>query len=232
MSQWKTQAPAALIVPSTRDSSGGSNPLSLPLHMTPLPDSLHSPVDPGFLEGASSSARFGLDIGGTLCKVVLFEPLLAADQRKSSSKGAKSKLSNTNFYKENKPTVERTLDNCIKNAESSASDAHFHHNEGRGTEARLQSEAVDVKMCECGRATPKEGDHLCEVSENSAESGVTEDDSMGDNLRQARKMWVSSHDPVHLPGRGTLYFKCFGVFQFLFCIFVNFCSSWSHKLQL
>jgi hypothetical protein len=31
--------------------------------------------------------------------------------------------------------------------------------------------------------------------------------------QQARKMWVSNHDLVHIPGQGTLYFKCFGMSQ-------------------
>ena len=32
-------------------------------------------------------------------------------------------------------------------------------------------------------------------------------------IRNVRKIWLSNHAPITLPGRGTLHFKCFGEFQ-------------------
>jgi len=77
MTSWNPQAPVALEVP------GCSIAESSPLYMTIQPDSLLSPVDPSFQKGASSLARFGLDIGGTLCQVVFFEPDKAQAEPKS-----------------------------------------------------------------------------------------------------------------------------------------------------
>lgn len=159
---WKSQAPAALSLPTA--AATGNNPSVVPLHMTPPPESLLSPVDPGFLEGASSSARFGLDIGGTLCKVVFFEPIITASS--VSSETPKSRLSRMSF-------------------------------EGS----------------EHSNGVPSDDDHQPpQVSSN--EVGVMADASRNTkSSRQARKMWVSSHEPVHLPGRGTLFFKCFGMYN-------------------
>lgn len=167
MTSWKAQAPAALVVP-------GSIGDSVPLHMTPQPDSLMSPVDPSFLKGASSLARFGLDIGGTLCKVVFFEPVVADEAHPAET--PKSRLSRTSFEDE---------DNVVPASDASCANDHHECWEGEGKE--------DASMCKRSRPTPRVFN----------KSGMT--------AGQARKMWVSSHDPVHIPGRGTLYFKCFGV---------------------
>jgi type II pantothenate kinase len=148
MTSWKAQAPAALEVPGVSSSIGDS----MPLHMT------LSPVDPSFLEGASSLARFGLDIGGTLCKVVFFEP---DEAHAGGAPLDKSRLSRTSAGED--------------------------FSNGAGSDASEE----EASVCKRSRPTPR-------VFSKSAMSAG-----------QARKMWVSSHDPVHIPGRGTLYFKCF-----------------------
>jgi hypothetical protein len=156
---WKSHAPASLSLPT---AAASNIPSVVPLHMTPLPESLQSPVDPEFLEGASSSARFGLDIGGTLCKVVFFEPIITASS--VSSETPRSRLSRMSF---------------------------------EGSECS-------------NRGCSDDDHHSPQVSSNGV--GVMADVSRRKkSSRQARKMWVSSHEPVHLPGRGTLYFKCFGM---------------------
>lgn len=160
MTSWKAQAPAALEVPGVSSSIGDS----MPLHMT------LSPVDPSFLEGASSLARFGLDIGGTLCKVVFFEP---DEAHAGGAPLDKSRLSRTS-------------------AVGDQEDVSIFSN-GGGSEVNEEESSV----CKRSRPTPR-------VFSKSAMSAG-----------QARKMWVSSHDPVHIPGRGTLYFKCFGVYHCL-----------------
>ena len=140
MTTLKAQAPAALVVDA------------VPLHL----DSLLSPVDSSFLKGASALARFGLDIGGTLCKVVFFEPEVdTTTPRTSSSSRLSSSVECANGYHET--------------ASTSVSEE-------------------DGSVCKWSKPMPTPR-----------------------GLRQARKMWVSSHDPVHIPGRGTLYFKCFGM---------------------
>lgn len=151
MTSWKAQAPAALEVPGV---SSGSIGMTL------------SPVDPSFLEGASSLARFGLDIGGTLCKVVFFEP---DEAHAGGAPLDKSRLSRTSAGED-------------------------FSNGGAGSDAGSEEEASS-SVSKRSRPTPR-------VFSKSAVSAG-----------QARKMWVSSHDPVHIPERGTLYFKCFGVYQ-------------------
>lgn len=173
MTSWKAQAPAALVVPSSLGDS-------VPLHMTPQPDSLLSPVDSRFLQGASALARFGLDIGGTLCKVVFFEPIVTAEVVTP-----KSRLSRTSFEED----------------DASCSNGHQHEKRtSSGVQSSESEGKEDTTTSKRSRPTPR--------AVNKGEGSKREHSS-----RQARKMWVSSHDPVHIPGRGTLYFKCFGMSQ-------------------
>ncbi|CAK9204695.1 unnamed protein product [Sphagnum troendelagicum] len=248
MSQWKAKAPAALLVPdnSEDDSShvvGDScmrpidpHPVPLPLHMSPLPETLLSPVDPGFLEGASSMARFGLDIGGTLCKVVFFEPLTG-----DASKTKKSKLPQKGSVKDGSqgPRGMSTLGNCnggsrvgtciecsgaavseglVPVPQSTISESIWKGKNG------IRRDACQAQICSpsgngtstdnttsgFGGASPILKDHTCAAPDSSKEYGFLGEDSMRESSqRQARRIWISSHEPVHLPGRGTLYFKCF-----------------------
>lgn len=179
--------PAALVVPNSLGDS-------LPLHMTPPPDSLVSPVDSSFLEGASSLARFGLDIGGTLCKVVFFEPIITAEiQAPAPSETPKSRFSRESFEDDNvvAPSVEP----------DDASNSNGSHENEIWSDGKK-----DFSMFKSSKPTPK---------------GVNKggERSKREHSRQLdRKMWNSSHDPVHIPGRGTLYFKCFGVSQISTCL--------------
>lgn len=181
MTSWKAQAPAALVVP------GGLGD-SVPLHMTPQPDRLLSPVDSSFLKGASALARFGLDIGGTLCKVVFFEPVVTAEvQASAPAETPKSRLSRASFEDD---------DVVVPAVDASCSNGYYGDRTSSGVTAAESSESEgkeESSMCKRSRLTPR----ALNKKEQSS--------------RQARKMWVSSHDPVHIPGRGTLYFKCFGV---------------------
>uniref|UniRef100_A0A7I4B946 Pantothenate kinase n=1 Tax=Physcomitrium patens TaxID=3218 RepID=A0A7I4B946_PHYPA len=178
MTSWKARVPAALVVPNSLGDS-------LPLHMTPPPDSLVSPVDSSFLEGASSLARFGLDIGGTLCKVVFFEPIITAEiQAPAPSETPKSRFSRESFEDDNvvAPSVEP----------DDASNSNGSHENEIWSDGKK-----DFSMFKSSKPTPK---------------GVNKggERSKREHSRQLdRKMWNSSHDPVHIPGRGTLYFKCF-----------------------
>ena len=191
MTSWKAQAPAALIVPSSLGDS-------VPLHMTPQPDSLLSPVDSSFLKGASALARFGLDIGGTLCKVVFFEPVVTAEvQALAPAETPKSRLSRTSFEDGDMvtPSVETDDASCFNGFQENRASS------GVTAAESLESEGnEDTSMSKRSRTTSR--------ALNKGEGSKKEYSS-----RQARKMWVSSHDPVHIPGRGTLYFKCFGVSQ-------------------
>lgn len=120
-----------------------------------LPDRLAHAAE--LLEGASASARIGLDIGGTLCKVVYFEPLRDGDGVRADG-------------------------------------------------GQQESEVAD-EVCECSREHGTRGEYFrLGRPDKCCGDAVSEEES---SRRQARKIWVSSHDPVVLPGRGTLYFKCF-----------------------
>ncbi|KAG0616462.1 hypothetical protein M758_5G117700 [Ceratodon purpureus] len=188
MTTWKAQAPAALIVPSSLGES-------VPLHMTPQPESLLSPVDSSFLKGASALARFGLDIGGTLCKVVFFEPVVTPEvQASAPAETPKSRLSRTSF-------VDDDVETPSLEADDASCSNGYHENRtssGATTVESLEYEGKeDTSTCKRSKPTPR-------VLNTKADGSKKEHSS-----RQARKMWVSSHDPVHIPGRGTLYFKCF-----------------------
>ena len=192
MTTWKAQAPAALIVPSSLGES-------VPLHMTPQPESLLSPADSSFLKGASALARFGLDIGGTLCKVVFFEPVVTPEvQASAPAETPKSRLSRTSF-------VDDDVETPSLEADDASCSNGYHENRtssGATTVESLEYEGnEDSSMFKRSKPTPR-------VLNAKADGSKKEHSS-----RQARKMWVSSHDPVHIPGRGTLYFKCFGVSQ-------------------
>lgn len=289
MGDWKSQAPAALALPSYVDAndqkraqSVGLSPFSAAgVQPFPIlhPESLLSPHDPGFLDGASSLARFGLDVGGTLCKVVYFEP--AVNGTKDSSRawkqskfaGFTDRAENGNLDKEiSKPdgTVERTHVNgdsqqprggrsagsSLKKTLDKERNGYVGNGIDReativrvndGNAEELMTDGVDRLTItnEVTTITPRvhiaasvhadsdpkgksaNGKTSEAVSENFQCSGdkpgvqVQDDRSSGassfgevekDSHKQVKKIWVSSHEPVHLPGRGMLYFKCFGTF--------------------
>ncbi|CAM6129359.1 unnamed protein product [Calypogeia fissa] len=295
MGDWKAQAPAALVVPSyvdgndlKRTQSVGRSPFSSGGGVQPFPilnpESLLSPHDPGFLDGASSLARFGLDIGGTLCKVVYFEP--AVNFTKDSSRpwkqpkcaGYNDGVANGKLVKDvakpgdridvnwdsqqarggfsaesfrNSPDkerngctgngidIDREASSIVRVIDGNAEElmtpdveslvitdkvtsptvhiaangvhvdgAHGVEN-GKGTGANGKTtEAVVLENCQCGGDKPAV-QVLDQVNDDrsSGAAGSSEDEQ--DSRKKAKKIWVSSHEPVHLPGRGTLYFKCF-----------------------
>ncbi len=265
MSQWKAKAPAALLVPDNSEGHSshvvGDNcirpidphPVPLPLHMSPLPETLLSPVDPGFLEGASSMARFGLDIGGTLCKVVFFEPLTG-----DASKTKKSKLPQKGSVKDGSqgPRGMSSLGNCnggsrvgtriecsgdpvseglVPGPQSTISESICKGKNGIRRDAHQEQicspngngTSTDNTTSGFDGASPMLKDHTCEAPESSKEYGFLGEDSMRESSqRQARRIWISSHEPVHLPGCGTLYFKCFGIICSL-----NLVQTWRYHVN-
>eukprot|EP00249_Psilotum_nudum_P017965 c26575_g1_i1 orf=538-2418(+) len=220
-----------------------------------------SPVDPGTWEGASSLARFGLDIGGTLCKVVYFEPFCelapntnvgqkiekVADASHKvetvvSTKGANQEgqgLQSASHNRqqqlikiqdkmciltENKDSVSVSaateLDNkvTLSTAQSFVlrNGVETSHNYG---DKMNPDKAETLVMCQCKMNPSSKGDaiHSESASINARLGNLMGEVVKGDqghpfqelSLDQGLKLWISSHEPVHLPCCGTLYFKCF-----------------------
>lgn len=70
-------------------------------------------------------------------------------------------------------------------------------------------------MCHCRQSPLEEDDVSYTQRDSRKDKWIGDDADLEEPMpnakcsNQVRKIWVSSHDPVHLPGRGTLYFKCF-----------------------
>lgn len=253
---------------------GPSQAPSLTARVTELQTSFH-------LEGASSAASVGLDIGGTLCKVVYFEPLLpdnAAGIRVPNAGflGGPS----CGFNLQAGEMAERTEAGCRKGPlqEGKEQSAHSKESLGRskladlgtvveesgvaedgpssslpvtgdpqtshGLSRRLLSEARDrseMRDCDvapesredtgganyagtgsvCLRGGLKAGD-ACPSNSDADQNGShaqmqdlrTEQEQgetpSSDGVESGEDLWMSSHEPIVLPGKGTLHFKRFG----------------------
>ena len=231
-------------------------------------DYMLSPANPARWEGASSRARFGLDIGGTLCKVVYFEPFddfgsvtplsrtVGLSMPYMSSKGQEN--CTTRKMPIHEPEQGRIFSeiSLSKGAESSIPRVFLEGQENCiiGKMAINEQDLSSEPCCFLSRSNGRyvnedkhefeEKNHVPSPDVSQDEQGINEEtmkversflahcskpvsgidgvlDGMVDDnekcvsdseyLNQVHKIWVSSHDPVILPGRGTLHFKCFGV---------------------
>jgi hypothetical protein len=254
---------------------GPSQALSITARVTELQTNFH-------LEGASSAASVGLDIGGTLCKVVYFEPL-------SPDNAAGIRVPNVGFLggpscgfnRQAGETAEKTkaggrkgtlqegkeqsavskecsgwskladLGTVVEEsgvAEGGPSSSHpvtgdcaqqFH-----GLSRRLLAEAGDRSEmkeldvapefredsgganCEetgsvCLRGSLEAGDPCpsnSDADQNGSHAQIqdlqTEEDQgetpSSNGVESGEDLWMSSHEPIVLPGKGTLHFKRFG----------------------
>lgn len=208
-------------------------------------------LSPAMWKGASPRARFGLDIGGTLCKVVYFEPFDNLDSGTPLSVGVDfptvdmySKLNQSSFGQEGKDEL-RNADNSLEKPfgleECCCSLKLPSFSQEREDPGGILSFTASPAGSKSGGKTEQGSTSTCdEVKLNQSASStfqftqsVSRKESLAngalDNNRKnvssskycnhVRKLWVSSHDPVILPGRGTLYFKCFGMRRWLFCYF-------------
>ncbi|KAH7278058.1 hypothetical protein KP509_38G022000 [Ceratopteris richardii] len=195
-----------------------------------------SPINPAAWKGASSRARFGLDIGGTLCKVVFFEPLDDLDSRapgiESSSpcfSSDKNGLGVEMIDQENSLSMSNSLTECCCSLKlHSFSPRMKESNE----EAFCTASPIEYRkrflMKQACTNSVDESESVLNINfikEPASRNdgyfhGTTElsiDPAKCSN--NVRKLWASSHDPVILSGRGTLYFKCFETWridEFLF----------------
>eukprot|EP00250_Pteridium_aquilinum_P009818 c18960_g1_i2 orf=531-2330(+) len=218
-------------------------------------DCLLSPVNPATWKGASPRARFGLDIGGTLCKVVYFEPLDNLDSSTPLSRGA-------DFFTADMPL--KSIKNDFRQGKKGVQHVELRH-EGNSSEMPLALEecCCSLELLNISQESEEIRDQIsCKASpaglwlgdrneqgciSNGVEGGLEQSASISCQFHQpvsrredlpnwtldcsrdyvsnpnccnhVRKLWASSHDPVILPGRGTLYFKCFETWrmeEFLF----------------
>lgn len=205
------------------------------------PDCLLSPMNPAMWKGASPRARFGLDIGGTLCKVVYFEPFDNLDSGTPLSTGVDfpttdmySKLIQSDSRQDRKEILHvehRIGDNSLEvpfgleECCCSLKLPNFSQEseELRGEVSCIASPAGSKSggkneqgcISICNEINPDQSASIaCLFTRKEDLANVTLDHnrdhvSNSKYCNHVRKLWVSSHDPVILPGRGTLYFKCF-----------------------
>lgn len=213
-------------------------------------------LSPAMWRGASPRARFGLDIGGTLCKVVYFEPFDNLGSGTPLGVGADfptvdiySKLHQSGFGQEGKDAQHfelRNADNFLEmpfgSEECCCSSKLLSFSQEREDPGVLLSRMASPAGSKSGSKTEQGSISICdEIKVNQSSSctfqinqsvstrkeglaHVTSDNkrnyvSSSKYCNNVRKYWVSSHDPVILPGRGTLYFKCFETWnmeEFLF----------------
>jgi hypothetical protein len=254
---------------------GPSQAPSLTARVTELQTSFH-------LEGASSAASVGLDIGGTLCKVVYFEPLLpdnaagirvpnvgflggpscginlqagemaerteAGGRKKPLQEGKEqsalskesfvpSKLADLGTVVEESGVAEEGPSSSHPGTEDCAQPSH-----GRSwrllSEVRDRSEMRDCDVApefredtgganyegtgsvclrgslEAGDACPSNSDADQNGSHPQTQDLRTEQEQgetpSSDGVESGEDLWMSSHEPIVLPGKGTLHFKRFG----------------------
>ncbi|KAJ7558007.1 hypothetical protein O6H91_04G021000 [Diphasiastrum complanatum] len=223
---------------STHDSGKKPPAMSVSISTSLKPAYLPSPRDPSMFKEASSLARFGLDIGGTLCKVVYFEPLresgIESDLQKLRSAMVEVEpLAEEGFVRGDVKKDNNMMENAIvvnsgsliENGNSECSqergqgslpaiDSGFEFSQGT-VEASCSKEFcpgkekhVPVEMAKNGHAYEVELTKSIDDAETS-KSEYRELSKKEIFRRQFNKIWVSNHEPVNLPGRGTIYFKCF-----------------------
>ncbi|KAH7281251.1 hypothetical protein KP509_36G037700 [Ceratopteris richardii] len=179
---------------------------------------LLSPINPVAWKGASPRARFGLDIGGTLCKVVFFEPFDYLDSTTPLSRGTKCSstdiLSGQNGLDIDNEAVSITH-SCLEECCCSLKFQNFFPRESISCKTPLVGRSAGISSQE---------DCMLDLNENSSSTYTANEISKTDDLFSMRsnldresamhsnhvhKLWASIHDPIILLGRGTLFFKCF-----------------------
>ncbi|KAI5055809.1 hypothetical protein GOP47_0029330 [Adiantum capillus-veneris] len=206
-------------------------------HCAPLnTDCLLSPVNPTAWKGASPHARFGLDIGGTLCKVVFFEPLNILDSTTPLSRG---------FEFSSVDVLSRSTTSEVEKNHGESFASTPSGSEECCCRLKLLGFPQDIEECrkefsckssligsgiQQGYMSSANEDNLAAPSASSIDRAVVMSDDMLNNISDSDKerakycktvckLWISSHDPVTLQDRGTLYFKCFETWrmeEFLF----------------
>jgi hypothetical protein len=93
---------------------------------------------------------------------------------------------------------------------------HTHEKENHNTASiAIDEQGIKDDTRKMERSFLDHDSKLVSRREEEVSDGIAGDDGMcasnSEYLNQVHKIWVSSHDPVILPGRGTLHFKCFGV---------------------
>ncbi|KAH9324485.1 hypothetical protein KI387_004663 [Taxus chinensis] len=186
-------------IPCNTLKNGFTTPISVERH----PLNPEEPIEFDILVGASSLACFGMDIGGTLCKVVYFEPARPSEDehseatlwkgkkthKKIGASGAESFTIQNDVYFETMSRSGKLLDQLRNSDQQSTAEGGMHGNYSLGC---INTDCIRTSLGVANGELPKEGEH----SISYLESNVC-------------KLWLSSHAPVDLPGRGTLHFKCF-----------------------
>eukprot|EP01018_Ginkgo_biloba_P034746 Gb_24820 [translate_table: standard] len=246
MSKSKASQPRSLSVPKPDFLScttlKNGFPSSVSVETSPLKP--ESPVDLAMLERASSLARFGIDIGGTLCKVVFFEPAREScsfnvnlDDR---SNNAESMKLHENVYTKIGEVTTSVLDKLSEDVHSELSLGKEEKPERKiddsgvepAAKREIQSDGhSEIKVgpgmlhdpprnLEYLHSNVEDGRHRKSSQECIDHIKISLDTLTGERqkeginsskyiTRHLRKIWLSSHAPVNLPGRGTLHFKCF-----------------------
>lgn len=201
-------------------------------------DCLLSPVNPTAWKGASPRARFGLDIGGTLCKVVFFEPFDNLESTTPLSRGFE--FCSGVLSRKTASDVEKNHGDNFANTQTSSEECCcILKSMGFAEDIEEPGEQSLFKTSPCGSGVGCRSQQGCMsvVDEDyvtpcvsSVSRAVLRNDDMFYNnsdseqghvkyCKSVCKLWVSSHNPVVLQGRGTLYFKCFETWrmeEFLF----------------
>lgn len=219
-----------------------------PLSVETSPLKLESPIDFEILEGASPSARFGMDIGGTLCKVVYFEPAWQSfspgvnlGQSRNATKS--EKLYENDITKMDKgrgraSVFDKPFEDMHSELPSGKGEKSHKEIGASGAQPTARIETQTDGSFEMNPNSSKSQDPLqnLEDTHSNIQDGRHEKASPGyidfnsiktsfyalteerthegahsSNypIRNVRKIWLSSHAPITLPGRGTLHFKCF-----------------------
>ncbi|GAQ81909.1 pantothenate kinase [Klebsormidium nitens] len=215
------------------------------------------------LEGASNAASVGLDIGGTLCKVVFFEPDNAVNGSIPSAQydrevevdtegpGVSGRRNECQDSPEGicgvselrgrvngqRGAALRTLveETNLENSRSSSSDHSRQLEDGNGKPgsenvqngaeghdgvagtSRQETSGGNI-LEESKWGSPegseqppprkRDGGNGDRASEDSSEKDRCRDGS-GGGVDDVENLWMSSHEPIVLPGKGTLHFKRF-----------------------
>ena len=161
-------------------------------------------LDPVQWRATSPYTSFGLDIGGTLCKLVYFEPNVATslvDARDSCTAGKGEGLEGGGD-RGGWIVVEPPSKGEVRGGEANETNAL--PGRSRESDSGAESEGInDGQQQEFSSSLPARSGRQ-ESPCSCPKAGVESSQS------RAKKMWRSSHHPIHLSGRGTLFFKRFG----------------------
>lgn len=219
-----------------------------PVSVETSPLKLESPIDFEILERASPSARFGMDIGGTLCKVVYFEPArelfspgVNFGQSRNDTKSVKLCENDTTKMDKSRGRVSafgKPSEDMYSEPPSDKGEKSHKEIGACGAQPAARIETQTDRSFEMNPDSSKSQEPLqnLEFTDSNMQDGrhgktspgcfdfnsiktsfyaLTEEltnegtPSADYPVRNVRKIWLSSHSPIVLPGRGTLHFKCF-----------------------